>query len=220
MVEAYKELIENFKPNVRREDLDVILEHVFKNNYNAKSFFANWKSATYEKFPIRQADGSYKILLRYTLRTWHDERTEGEITLSPKDLGFFKESEILVSTLESGVLDLEERKVVDGRFLFKTTVKIPDVAEWKSKYVFWLMGKIWLVDLSRSDMFTDELIPKQLMEEGFEEFSDIKEAYKKRVRLPNEIYRELKADWSDPINKKKPIKLHYCISELGDVSLN
>ena len=218
-METYKEMIENFHPSTRPEDLSIILKHVLKDCKDAKAFFANWKSVTCEKYPLKQSDGSYKILLRYTLRTWHDERTEGELTLTPEDLGFSKTSELLVSTLEEGILDEESRRVVNGRFIFKVTVKLPTEGEWRNKYIFWMDGKLWISDLANRDLFTDELIPKQLMESGFEEFSDIAEAYKKRVRLPNEVYRELKADWSDFVNKNKPMKLHYTLSELGDVQL-
>jgi len=215
-----QKIVEDFKPTLAKDDIDVILK--VEGLKSIEEFYSKYASTFAEKTSFKDAEG-WKVKFVYELKlktAWNepDKYAKKEAVLKPEDFGWSKSTELLISTAEEGIINLQTRRTESGRFLFKTTVKLPSEADWASKFCFWKDGKVWTVDLAYG-LFTDELSPKMLMQEGFESFSDINEAYQGRVLMPNSVFRELNASFDDPLNRYKPKLLHYTLSELGDVQI-
>lgn len=219
-MQSLQEIIDGFKPTLAKDDVDVVLK--LEGLKSLEEFFSKYVAVFSQKVAFKSSEG-WKVKFTYKLKlkvAWNepDKYQKKEVFLKPEDFGWTKRTELLVSTAEEGIINLETRRTESGRFLFKTTVKLPTEGEWDSKFLFWKDGKVWTVDLAYG-LFTDELSPKMLMQEGFESFSDIHKAHQERVLLPNSVFRELNASFDDPLNRYKPKLLHYTLSELGDVQI-
>lgn len=209
----YEKILANFKPSQPIDDIDIICRLLGlkdRTEFYAKGFVMVVHA---EKIPVR-IQGEWKIIFRYSLKDRIGNITEHEETLSPSTFGFVKQTETLLSTIEEGIINIETRRTESGRFLFKVTVKLPSEGEYESKFCFWRDGRVQVVDFTHS-LFTDELQPEFLMLEENQTFSNLQDAFKERALLPNSVFRELNASFYDPINKHKPIKLHYALKQVG-----
>ena len=208
----YEKIIENFKPSMPIDNIDVICRLIgLKNRDEFYSKGYVWSHA--EKTPVK-IQGEWKIMLRYSLKDRTGKESEHEETLSPSAFGYVKSTETLISTIEEGIINLETRRTESGRFLFKVKVTLPSDGDWESRYCFWQDGRIQIVDFAHS-LFTDELQPEFLMKPENETLSNFKDAFRERSLIPNSVFRQLNASFYDSINKNKPKILHYALKQVG-----
>jgi hypothetical protein len=197
-----KEILENFKPTKLKEEFDLLLEHL---KLTKKEFFAKYKSCITTRHSqltniLIKAELTPRIKKEF-------ERTEKlEFTVTPQEMGFSKSCEILLSSKESDIVNVETRRTETGIFLWKTKVEISDIGEFKNKWLSWSNGEIMLTDLSFRDCFTCSLDINRIISER-EGLSDNETSKLTRILIPESKYLLLKSQKL----------LHYCITLYGNV---
>jgi hypothetical protein len=179
----FEEILENFKPPKPIDSFDLILE---KLKMSKAEFFQKYRDCMTFTHSLGKTI-EVKVILTKKDNTKAKEPLEFE--LSPEQLGLSKKGEVLICTRESDIITFPKRKLQSGYFVFKVSVLVNDIGEWKNKWLLWENGKLWLTDLDFRDMFTVEFAIDKLRDETL---SDYAEAFEKRVYITPEQYEILK----------------------------
>lgn len=200
-----KEILENFKPAIKKEEFDLLLEHM---KLTKTEFWKKYKGVTTQRFSqLKTIKIEATLELRNALEGLRSEKIEFEI--EPSAFGFSKTCEILLCSKESDIINIQKRKTETGIFLWKTTVKIPDIGEFADKWLSWSDGKINLTDLGLKNLYTQSFDINKILNER-EGLSDIVKSQKTRILISESVYFLL----------KKQKKVFYCLSIHGNTEFD
>lgn len=170
---SYEQILSEFQKNEQVEDI-TILRAKFPNKkidrvtVHKDLFFTEDKLA------------HFKFTARFRRDT---PRTVESFTVEPQQLGWAKKCEVLICSIESGVINTRLRKVENGVFLTKVTVSIDE----KNMWLFWMRGRIYVTDLNVKFGCTNQLSLTDIKRN-----SDWAKAFQKRILITPSQYRELK----------------------------
>ena len=179
--ETYESIIADFKPTIRKEDYQVVKAEMKRRDIDPSKY----KNIFCVKDSV-QTDEADVIHVKASLQpnapaTAHADVIEFDA--KPEDFGFAKKTELLVCTLEEGIVNIRTRRVEQGFFLFKVTVK----TEAKNLWLFWIRGHAYVMDMNTRDLVTNDVT-------GFEEikeFSNFKKQFPKRIHITPYQYSQL-----------------------------
>jgi len=175
----FEDILENFKPSRPIETFDVILQRL---KLSKEQFFAKYRDCTTITHSLGK---TIEVKVELSLKNNPKTKELLEFEVTPQELGFSKKTEVLICTKESDIITYPKRKLQTGYFLFKVTVQINDIGDYKNKWITWQDGKLWITDLNFRDMFTVNFGIDKLKDETL---SDYAESYEKRVYITPEQY--------------------------------
>jgi hypothetical protein len=198
----FEDILANFKPQKPIETFDVILKRL---KLSKEQFFAKYRDCMTQ---THSKGKTLEIKAELSLKNNPKTKESLEFEVEPQELGFSKKAEVLICTKESDVIspNPKVRKLESGYFLFKVTVELSNVAEWKNRFLTWQDGKLWLSDLSFKDMFTVNFGIDKLRDETL---TDYQSAFEKRVYLTPQQFAFL----------QKQRLVEYTISPYGNIEV-
>lgn len=173
-IETWEDVVRDFKPTVRKEDIEIVLEECKKRDID---FHEKYKMVFTVKESVRMDDKDI-IHVKCDLqpKTPYNARSvKLEFDTTPEQWNYSKRCEMLIITREDGVLNFKTRRAETGLFIFKCNVKTNAENLW----LFFSNGKVYYADMKTRDMITQEVSGL----DEIREFSDFDKRFKDRVLI-------------------------------------